>query len=135
MSYPLDTVVVKNTVYEEIRPYSLTFPAVVTYIHYFINNTPLSVTFKADSADRNKYLDPSYQPPVRISGVILKTDSTDKYAVELPPNTYLLTRQSNNNDPRFGFSYAIIMKDVIVKKGYWSIIKFVYYRPQPAEVY
>ncbi|MGE5398752.1 MAG: hypothetical protein ACM3S2_00010 [Ignavibacteriales bacterium] len=129
-SYPLDTVVAKYTAYGYIEPSPDAGTVDLTYIYYQINNTPLSTTIKADSADTRKYSDLRYQLRDYSLSFSLKTDSTDKYTVELPPNTYLLTRQSDYYDYRYGLLDRFLMKDLIVKQGYWSIVKIVFHREQ-----
>lgn len=126
-AYPLDTVASKYTSTESIVPV-IENRIEVTHIYYEINNNPIHVAIKADSADEHKFSDPNYQLRDYDYNVISKTDSTDKYAVELPPNTYLLTFRPIYTDPRFGFSNQFIMKDLIVKRGYWSIVRIVFHR-------
>jgi len=56
-----------------------------------------------------------------------KVDSTNQISKEIHPNTYLLLINS------YGFS-PMYLRDIIVKQGYWSIVKVSMYEP-PIYIY
>ena len=55
--------------------------------------------------------------------IYTKVDSTNLISKEIHPNTYLLLINS------YGFS-PMYLRDIIVKQGYWSIVKVSMYEPQ-----
>lgn len=57
----------------------------------------------------------------------IKVDSTNRFYISIQPDTFYISINSFHVTPNY-------LKDIIVKQGYWSIIKLMMYEP-PVNLY